>query len=140
MEARRCRRQELGRRAGGMFAGWVPVSDIPGPLSRNGYFRLDDSGTAVWNAATQWPEPRPNREEAQDWYFFVYGHDYKACLQELAQLLGPIPMVPRYIFGTWFGSRAAYSADEWRRIVHRFREEEIPLDIAGAGLPLHGER
>ena len=25
----------------------------PGPLSRNGYFRLDDSGTAIWNAATQ---------------------------------------------------------------------------------------
>ena len=106
-----------------------PPNEQPGALSRNGYFRLDDSGTAVWNTTTEWPEPRPNREEAQDWYFFAYGLDYKLLLRELAQLLGPIPMVPRYIFGTWFMSCAAYSSDEWQRIVYRFREEEIPLDV-----------
>jgi alpha-glucosidase (family GH31 glycosyl hydrolase) len=113
----------------GLFDPSVPVSVTPGALSRNGYFLLDDSDTAVWNTATQWPEPRHHREAAQDWYFFIYGRAYKSCLRELAQLLGPIPMIPRYIFGTWFGSRAAYPADEWRRIVDRFHEEEIPLDL-----------
>src|ERR1019366_3455600 len=48
---------------------------------------------------------------------------------ELAQLLGPMPMIPRYVLGTWFGSRAGYSADEWKMIADRFREESIPLDM-----------
>ena len=98
------------------------------PLSRNGYFCLDDSGTAVWKAATHWPEPR-NRAGSQDWYFLVYGNEYKKCLWELALLLGPVPMVPRYIFGSWYSDRSGYSSAEWQRIVYRFREEEIPLDI-----------
>lgn len=100
----------------------------PGPLSRNGYFLLDDSHTAVWNQARDWVEPRPENS-AVDWYFFVYGRDYKSLFRELVELLGPIPMVPRYIFGTWFGSRAGYSSQEWKRIISRFREERIPLDI-----------
>jgi len=94
----------------------------PGPLSRNGYFLLDDSHTAVWNSAADWVQPRPEKS-GQDWYFFVYGRDFKQVLHDLAHLLGPEPMVPRYIFGTWFGSRAGYSSDEWKRIIQRFREE-----------------
>jgi alpha-glucosidase (family GH31 glycosyl hydrolase) len=100
----------------------------PGPLSRNGYFFLDDSHSAQWNSANDWVEPR-REQNGQDWYFFVYGRDYKSLLHDLTQLLGPIPMVPRYIFGTWFGSRAGYSSYEWQRIIHRFREERVPLDI-----------
>lgn len=100
----------------------------PGPLSRNGYFLLDDSHTAVWNRAGDWAEPRPE-DSGDDWYFFVYGRDYKSLFRDLAGLLGPIPMVPRYIFGTWFGSRAGYSSEEWKSMIGRFREERLPLDI-----------
>jgi glycosyl hydrolase family 31/uncharacterized protein DUF5110 len=106
----------------------IAPGNEPGPLSRNGYFLLDDSHTALWNSVGDWVEPRPDAH-GQDWYFFVYGRDYKSLLRGLEQLLGPIPMVPRYVFGTWFGSRAAYSADEWERIIGRFREERVPLDI-----------
>ncbi len=119
--------KNLGGVPGDIAARKVPGNE-PGALSRNGYFFLDDSTTAVWNPATQWPEPRPE-QNGQDWYVFVYGLDYKSLLRELAQLLGPIPMVPRYVFGTWFGSRAGYPADEFERIVSRFREEQIPLDL-----------
>jgi hypothetical protein len=60
----------------------VPVPDVrpealaaavhaAGPLSRNGYFLLDDSGTAVWDAASRWVKPRAEKG-AQDWYFFLY--------------------------------------------------------------------
>ena len=100
----------------------------PGALSRNGYFLLDDSQTALWDSATEWVIPRPEQND-QDWYFFVYSHNYKELLRELSQLLGPVPMVPRYILGSWVGSRAGYSEDEWKMIANRFREEHIPADI-----------
>lgn len=100
-----------------------------GPLTRLGYYLLDDSHTAVWNDAHSWVEPRRTGADAQDWYFFAYNHDYKAFLRELTQLVGPVPMIPRYVLGTWFGSRAGYSAEEWKDIIHRFHEEQIPLDV-----------
>ena len=100
----------------------------PGPLSRNGYFLLDDSGTAVWDKTTEWVKPRVDGD-GQDWYFFLYGQDYAHALGELSTLLGPIPMVPRYMLGTWFSSRAGYSGEEWKMNVERFREESIPLDV-----------
>jgi alpha-glucosidase (family GH31 glycosyl hydrolase) len=119
------------RNLGGV-PGDIALRTVPGnergPLSRNGYFLLDDSHTAVWNSAADWVEPRAD-QNGQDWYFFVYGRDFKGLLHELAQLLGPIPMVPRYVLGTWFGSRTGYSADEWKRIIRRFREEHVPLDV-----------
>jgi alpha-glucosidase (family GH31 glycosyl hydrolase) len=117
----------LGGVPGDIALRTVPGTE-PGPLSRTGYFLLDDSHTAVWNSAGDWVESRADQNE-QDWYFFAYGSDFKGLLGELSHLLGPIPMVPRYIFGTWFGSRAGYSSDEWKRIIGRFREEHIPLDI-----------
>ena len=103
----------------------VAVTD-PGPLSRNGWFFLDDSHTALFTK--DWVKPRPEKD-SQDWYFFVYRQDYPHLLSELAKLLGPIPMVPRYVFGSWFGSRAGYSDVEWKMIVDQFREEGLPLDV-----------
>ena len=38
-------------------------------------------------------------------------------------------MIPRYILGTWVGSRAGYSADEWKMIANEFREKHVPADI-----------
>jgi alpha-glucosidase (family GH31 glycosyl hydrolase) len=102
-----------------------------GPLTRNGYFLLNDSHTAVWNKAGDWVEPRDTDPTSQDWFFFVYGRDFKGFLRDLTQLLGPIPMIPRYVLGTWFSSRAGYSSDEWKRIIYRFREERVPLDLVG---------
>jgi len=118
--------------------GGVPAPDIawrtepghePGPLSRNGYFLLDDSHTAVWDSTSKWVKPRGDEKSDQDWYFFAYGPDYKRMLAQLAELLGPIPMIPRYILGTWVGSRAGYSADEWKMIGNEFREKHVPADM-----------
>ena len=99
----------------------------PGLLSRNGWFLLDDSLSPLWDSATQWIVPRPSAD-SQDWYFFCYGHDYKHALQEFIQLAGPIPMLPRFSMGYWFGARLGYSPREWEEIVSRFREEGLPLD------------
>ena len=113
----------------GDIAGRATAGTESGPLTRNGYFFLDDSQTAVWNSAGTWVEPRGTDKTSQDWYFFVYGHDFKSLFREMTELLGPIPMIPRYVLGTWFGSRAGYSADTWKRIIRRFREEHVPLDM-----------
>lgn len=100
----------------------------PGPLSRNGWYLLDDSHSALFDKASNWVKPR-SEKNAQDWYFLAYGSDYKAALGELSKLLGPIPMVPRYVFGSWFGSRASYSDEQWKMIVKQFLDEELPLDV-----------
>jgi alpha-glucosidase (family GH31 glycosyl hydrolase) len=70
----------------------------PGLLSRNGFAFIDDSRTPVWNAKTQWIEPRRSGG-GQDWYLFTYGRDYRKVLREYAELCGPVPMIPRYVLG-----------------------------------------
>ena len=100
----------------------------PGPLSRKGCYLLDDSKTALFDQASDWVKPRPVKD-SQDWYFMAYGTDYKSALAQLSKLVGPPPMLPRYVFGTWFGSRAGYSGQEWEMIVKQFRDEQLPLDM-----------
>jgi alpha-glucosidase (family GH31 glycosyl hydrolase) len=100
----------------------------PGPLTRNGYYWLDDSRTALFDKATDWVKPRPEKDSL-DWYFLVYGNDFAGGLREMARLVGPIPMLPRYVFGLWFGSRANYSDQQWKMIIDRFREERLPVDM-----------
>ena len=99
----------------------------PGPLSRKGCYLLDDSKTALFDQATGWVKPRPAKD-GQDWYFLAYGSDYKSALSQLARLVGPVPMLPRYVFGAWFGSRAGYSG----RAVEDDREA-VPRRAAPAG-------
>ncbi len=114
----------------------------PGLLSRSGYAFIDDSHTAVWNAKTQWIEPRRGHHD-QDWYLFAYGRDYPKVLRAYAKLCGPIPMIPRYTLGPWItdynfeyfpGTRAArsaaaahYGAQHLKDEVLRFRHNHIPL-------------
>ena len=100
----------------------------PGLLSRNGWFLLDDSRSALLDAATDWVKPR-SQTDSQDWYFFVYGSDYAHMLAQFGELTGKIPMVPRYVLGAWFTSRAGYSAQQWQMIVQQFREKSLPLDV-----------
>ena len=100
----------------------------PGPLSRNGYYLLDDSHSALFDKATDWVKPR-REKDSQDFYFFTYGNDYANALAAMSKLIGPPPMLPRYVFGAWFGSRAGYSANTWKMIVKQFRDEQLPLDM-----------
>ena len=133
-----------------------PVNDIipgidvllpkakPGLLSRNGYAFVDDSQTPLWNAKTQWIEPRAGHGN-QDWYLFTYGHDYRRVLAEYAELCGPIPMIPRYVLGPmitdlnfeYFPGAAETETPAFQRYgerhiedeITRFRQTRIPLDV-----------
>ncbi len=115
----------------------------PGLLSRAGYAFIDDSRTPVWNAQRTWIEPRPE-QHGQDWYLFVYGHDYRRPLAEYAELCGAIPMIPRFALGAWItdlnfeyfpGSQQAalpafrhYGQQHLEDEVARLRASAIPFD------------
>lgn len=106
----------------------------PGFLSKAGYFLLDDSRTPVWNAATDWIEPRPG-SDGQDWYLFVYGRDFARFFARYIQLTGRIPLVPRYALGAWVTdlnfeyTNEPVQEQDLFAIVERFRRERIPLDV-----------
>jgi hypothetical protein len=124
----------------GARKGKLP-KQLPGILSRSGYFLLDDSRTPLWNGSTQWIAARGD-SGCQDWYFFAYGNDYRHVLKEYALLCGPIPMIPKYALGSWAtdlnyeylpGTDVVedyrYSDDSVCSIISRFRDFGIPLDV-----------
>ena len=105
--------------------GPVPLHE--GMLSREGWYLLDDSQTAL--LADGWFTPRPARPGAyQDLYLFAYGHRYARGLRDLRTLTGPAPLLPRKAFGVWFSRWWPYGDRDWRDIVARFRHERVPLD------------
>ena len=76
----------------------------PGLLSRDGWTFIDDSERPLFdNSDWQWVTPRPNKN-LQDWYFFVYGTDYKMILKEFTEIAGRIPLPPKFAFGCWWSA------------------------------------
>jgi hypothetical protein len=100
----------------------------PGLLSRSGYFFIDDSQTPLINPQTDWLAERPD-PEAQDWYFCAYGHDYLHALRLASDLLGHIPIPPRWAFGAWYSRYWPYHDQEERALITRFRTLGLPLDV-----------
>jgi alpha-glucosidase (family GH31 glycosyl hydrolase) len=124
----------------GARKGKLP-KQLPGILSRSGYFLLDDSRTPLWNGSTEWIAARGDSGN-QDWYFFAYGKDYRHVLMEYSLLCGRIPMIPKYALGAWAtdlnyeylpGTNLVddyrYTDDSVRSIISSFRSNGIPLDI-----------
>ena len=124
----------------GARKGKLP-KQLPGILSRSGWFLLDDSRTPVWNGANRWIAVRGDSGN-QDLYFFAYGRDFRRVLKEYSRLCGPIPMIPKYVLGAWATDlnyeylpgtpiidNYRYTADSVRSIMSRFRSYGIPLDV-----------
>jgi len=114
----------------------------PGILSRDGWVLVDDSDRPLFdNSDWPWVAVRSSAKH-QDWYFFAYGKDYRHVLREYSLLCGRIPMIPKYVLGSWAtdlnyeylpGTKVVddyrYTADSVRSIISRFRSEGIPLDV-----------
>jgi alpha-glucosidase (family GH31 glycosyl hydrolase) len=118
------------------LGGWTRALDnvaSPQPLhdgliSRDGWYLVDDSDTALWD--DRGLVASPPHGAYQSGYFFAYGHDYKQALAELAQLTGAIPLLPRWAFGVWYSRYYAYSQSDYvNDLVPRFRKERVPLDV-----------
>lgn len=112
-----------------------------GLLSKNGYFLLDDSRTPVLKSSSRWIAPRKDDAD-QDFYLFIYGHDYPHVLKDFSELSGRIPMVPRYAFGIWMTdlnyeyltgtdivTNYHFTDSTLTNEINRFRSEGLPLDV-----------
>jgi alpha-glucosidase (family GH31 glycosyl hydrolase) len=111
----------------------------PGLISRDGWAVVDDSARPLFDSTdfsfqegekSAWPwvmERSPG--DRQDWYFFGYGHDYKAALGDFVRVAGRIPLPPRFAFGAWWSRYWAYSDQELDELVKGFRENDVPLDV-----------
>jgi len=106
----------------------------PGLMSARGYSLLDDSRSLLLRE-DGFVDPRP--EGTIDLYFFGYGHDYRACLQDFYRLSGATPMLPRFTLGNWWSRYYAYSEESYRALMDRFAAENIPFSVAVIDMDWH---
>ena len=107
-----------------------------GLLSRAGWSLFDDSRSVLFNVEDGWVAPRPEHQ-VQDWYFFGYGHDYKAALADYVRFGGQVPLVPRYVLGAWWSRYWAYREQELRDLVSDFERHDLPLDVLVVDMDWH---
>lgn len=131
---------------GNMGGTWRTLDDIDGPcplgpgvVSRAGYAVLDDSNSMLfdssgWIASRQ---PAVNGEERIDGYLFAYGHDFPGAVKAFYAVSGQQPLLPRWSLGNWWSRYYPYSADEYLRLMDRFREEGVPFSVGTLDMDWH---
>ncbi|MGZ6319606.1 MAG: TIM-barrel domain-containing protein [Ktedonobacterales bacterium] len=112
------------------------VSLEPGLISRDGWAVFDDSASVVLLSDDGWVGARPE-QSVQDWYFFGFGHAYTDALTEYMQFGGAVPLVPRYVLGTWWSRYWPYSDTELQQLVTTFAEHRLPLDVLVIDMDWH---
>lgn len=115
-----------------MVNGDAPLSQ--GLMSRAGWSIVDDSATLVFNDQS-WIEPR--QVGGTDWYFFGYGHDYKACLQDYCRVSGEMPLVPRWILGNWWSRYWAYHQDSLTELINDLEAHALPFSVCIIDMDWH---
>lgn len=110
--------------------GSIPMWD--GILSRDGWYLLDDSQTAL-NDGEDWVVDRPVHQGGyQDGYFFGYGTNYQAGLKEFYKITGNPVMLPKWAFGVWYSiNDANYTTSSYYQnvLLPQLRAAQIPLDV-----------
>lgn len=112
--------------------GAVPLEH--GLISRFGYTVFDDSHSLLFTEEG-WVEPR--RAGVLDLYFFGYGHSYEECLKDFYRLTGNAPLIPRYALGNWWSRYYKYTEQEYKELILRFEEEEIPFSVSVIDMDWH---
>ncbi|MEU3460772.1 ricin-type beta-trefoil lectin domain protein [Streptomyces sp. NPDC006733] len=111
----------------------LPVPEHPGILSRDGWYLLDDTRTALLSTAgtghTVTDRPSHGAQPYQDGYFFGYGQNYKQGLADLNTLTGGIALLPQSAYGVWYSRYYGYSfADYQNTLLPAFRSTNTPID------------
>ncbi len=112
--------------------GACPLGD--GLLSCRGFATLDDSRTLAISE-DGWPVPVAGNRI--DLYFFGYGRDFEKCIRDFYKLSAPVPLLPRYALGNWWSRYYAYTDGEYRALMDRFAEKDIPLSVAVIDMDWH---
>lgn len=115
-----------------MADGELPLEN--GILAMDGYSVYDDSNSLIINEEG-WVEP--GIEGHEDFYFWGYGRDYKACLRDFYHLCGSTPMLPRYALGNWWSRYYPYTQEEYLALMERFEREKIPFSVAVLDMDWH---
>ncbi len=106
-----------------------------GLLSRSGWSLVDDSDSLVFDE-TGWLAARPAGKQ-RDLYFFGYGHDYAACLQDYCNVTGSVPLIPRWVLGNWWSRYWEYSQAELQNLMLEFQRRETPLSVCIIDMDWH---
>jgi len=117
---------------------WQDGTKLPleeGLIARDGWHVVDDTGSFGIDDEG-WVAGQPEGER-QDWYFFGYGHDFRAAIADFAAIAGPQPIPPRFVFGYWWSRYWNYSDGELRTLGARFEKERIPLDVLVLDMDWH---
>ncbi len=104
-----------------------------GITSRYGASVMDDSKSLVIH-------PDGNvlpREKSKDRYWFVYGHSYLEQLRDFFKLTGEVPLIPKFALGNWWSRYRAYTQEEYRTLMQKFIDKEIPITVATIDMDWH---
>ncbi len=112
--------------------GACPLAD--GICAVDGFATVEDSRTALL-LPDGWFAPR--EEGTEDLYFFGYGHDYTACVQDFYRLTGRTELLPAYALGNWWSRYYKYTEDSYLRLMDAFREKDIPLSVGIVDMDWH---
>ena len=104
-----------------------------GICSLDGFAFIDDSLTPIFNEEG-WLIPR---EDTKDIYFFGYGHDYTACVQDYYRLTGKTEMLPSFAFGNWWSRYYAYTDKEYLDLMDQFHMKDVPLSVGIVDMDWH---
>ena len=114
-----------------------PIDLGQGLVSRDGWVLIDDSKRPIFDRSDwPWVQVRPEKN-AQDWYFFAYGFNYKAALHDFILIAGRVPIPPRFAFGIWWSRYWEFSDSELRELVEGFRQRNLPLDVLVVDIDWH---
>ncbi len=97
-----------------------------GLYSSDGFVAIDDSNS---NVMEKNGTVSRRREEEIDIYLFMYGRDFKKCLQDYFKITGSPALIPRYVLGNWWSKNVAYDDNSIRALVGEFKDKEIPLSL-----------
>lgn len=111
--------------------GEIQLDD--GLFSKDGFTVIDDSETVILREG--WINER--KEENQDFYFLVFGHDYKTGLKQYYQLSGYTNLIPRYAYGNWWSRYWPYNEAEINDVLDNFDKRNIPLSVCIVDMDWH---
>ena len=77
------------------------------------------------------------RTECSDRYWFAYGHNYLDQLSDFFKLTGEVPLIPKYALGNWWSRYRAYTQEEYRSLMKKFVDKEIPITVATIDMDWH---
>lgn len=102
---------------------------VPVLNSTGGYGLLFDAGCGmIFDDTTSRCQMELEAAQTLD-YYFMKGQNLDATVAQYRKLTGGVPMQPKYIFGYIQSKERYQNAAEVQRVVERYREQHIPLDV-----------